>query len=418
MTGFFYDLLMRLVCLLMRIVHGGHTLWLKPGGKTHRFVMGQQGLTAHIATTMASVEGRLCWVHCASLGEYGVARPVIRQLRAEGMTVVLTFFSPSGYEVIQGRSDAADYVFYLPVDTRSNVSQFLDAVKPQRAVFIISEYWMNYLRELHARRIPTFLVSALIPSTSYLLKWYARPIRRALRAMTTFMVLDEDSKENLAKTGFDNCVVTGNPLFDNALQTAQAEYRNPVLERFCADCDEVFVAGSISDAHDLDLVTQLANRHPEMKFIMVPHEISEYSLNDLSNHCDGLSVRYSECKEDSDLNRVQNLIIDYVGDLARIYRYGKYAYVGGGFTKYLHSVIEPVVYGLPVAFGPNIQRKATPRQMTALGIGAVVTTADELHQWYAEVAALSYAEVSRKARDYAVRNGGATQSITNIILKG
>ena len=417
MTTRLYDMLMCLLYALMRIVHRGHRLWLKPGGKTHRFVMGQQGLLQHIADTFEGSDRPVCWVHASSLGEYGVARPVVTELSRQGMAVGLTFFSPTAYKVLKNRRDAADHVYYLPLDTRQNVCRFLDTVKPQRAVFIISEYWINYLHELRKREIPTFLVSALIPSTSYLLKWYAKPIRRALRAITTFMVLDKESQANLAKMGFSNCTVTGNPLFDNALQTAQTDYSNDVVERFVGSHEEVFVAGSITDEHDLDIVAGFANSHPEMKFIMVPHEISLELLSTIEQRCQGTSVRHSACQDHTSLDTAQILIIDFVGALARIYRYGKYAYVGGGFTKYLHSVIEPVVYGQPVSFGPNIQRKVTPRQMVSLGIGAVVTTADELEQWHSRVNGTHYDAVSRKAKDYARHNGGATATITKIIMR-
>lgn len=389
----------------------------KDGSKKRQFFMGQRGLLAHIQKEMASEAGQVCWVHCASMGEYGVARPVIRGLREQGWQVVLTFFSPSGYETLRKREGVADHLFYLPIDSRRNVRRFLDAVRPQRAVFIISEYWMNYLSALRQRHIPTYFVSMLVPSTSYLLKWYARPIRQALRGVTTFMVLDDESNQNMERMGFSNCQLTGDPLFDNALQVACETYENVVVSRFCQSDAEVFVAGSISDSHDVEIVSTFANSHPQMKFIMVPHELDEESIRDILAQLKCQSVRYSACTMETDLTAVQTLIIDYIGDLARIYRYGKYAYVGGGFTPFLHSVLEPVAYGLPITFGPNIYRKATPRQMMSRGFAAIVTNAEELETWYDGIRGAAYDKAHAAALAFARENGGATQTIIDIITE-
>ena len=389
----------------------------KDGSKKRQFFMGQRGLLTHIQEEMASETRRVCWVHCASMGEYGVARPVIRGLREQGWCVVLTFFSPSGYETLRKREGVADHLFYLPIDSRRNVSRFLEAVKPQRAVFIISEYWMNYLSALRQRHIPTYFVSMLVPTTSYLRKWYARPLRQVLKGVTTFMVLDEESKQNMERMGISNCRLTGDPLFDNALQVAGETYTNAVVSRFCEGEAEVFVAGSISDSRDLQIVSTFAHHHPQMKFIMVPHEISEEHLHDIEVHLEGKTLRYSACTTESDMKEAQALIIDYIGDLARIYRYGKYAYVGGGFTPFLHSVLEPVAYGLPITFGPNIHRKATPRQMMSRGFAAIVTNAEELEAWYNDIRGAAYDKAHADALTFAQENGGATQTIINIITE-
>ena len=389
----------------------------KDGGKKQQFVMGQKGLLPHIRQEMAGEEHRVCWIHCASMGEYAVARPLIKGLREQGWSVVLTFFSPSGYEPLRQRENVADHLFYLPIDSRRNARRFLDAVKPKKAVFIISEYWVNLLSALGKRHIPTFFVSMLVPDSHYLPKWYARPIRRALKAVTTFMVINEETRKNMGQMGFHNCRLTGDPLFDNALQIAGSDYRNPIVEHFCQTADEVFVGGSINDINDVNIISGFANRQPKLKFIIAPHEISQESLRNLQNRLEGKSVLYSECTAESDFATVQTLIIDYVGDLARLYRYGKCAYIGGGFTPYLHSVIEPVAYGLPITFGPNIHRKATPRQMMDRGFAAIVTTDEELEQWYIGIRNTDYEKAHTAALDYARSNGGATETILNIITE-
>ena len=413
---FIYNIGLSLLNLLLSQVHKGRLLFVEKGSKTHRFIMGQKDLLPFVESSLRDETRHICWVHASSMGEYAVARPIIRQLQSRGMAVVLTFFSPSGYEALNGKRDTADYIFYLPLDTRKNVKRFLDIVKPSCTIFVISEYWINYLHELRRRQIPTYLLSVLVPDTSYLLRWYAWPIRRALNAFTLFIAHDEKTKKNLHRMGFDNCKLLGDPLFDNALNVAKSDYRNDIIEKFCKDNERIFVAGSINDENDRTIVYGLANAEPQMKFIMVPHEISDTSIDSIFSRCKGSVMRYSDCNENTDFSGVQILVIDYVGDLARIYRYGNYAYVGGGFTRYLHSVIEPVAYGLPVAFGPNIHRKSTPQQMIDLGIGAIVQKTEDLRHWIAMIDSDNYETIRQKACVYASKNGGSALSITNLIL--
>lgn len=419
-----YNIVMRLGMLVFNIInHVKCKSESSPTSKLTKMVAGQKGLLQTINERLGNCETEKIWVHVASLGEYGVARPIIQQLRTSNYAIVLTVFSPSAYEVLESKSTVkkeVDYVFYLPWDTPSNVRQFLDIVNPVRAVFIISEYWINYLRELGRRGIPIFFVSSLIPRDSYLLKWYAKPIRQAIPKQTSFMVLDEDSKQNLHRIGLDNVSVVGDPLFDNALNIAHTPYANNVIERFCSTaCEGVLVAGSISDLKDLKIVSSFANSHRNIKCIFVPHEISEENINLIKYHLDGWAELYSDCTPETDFTKRQVLIIDFMGALSCIYRYGQWAYVGGGFTPYLHSVIEPVVYGLPVVFGPCIQRKVTPQQMMNLGIGKIVTSAKEFSLWIEYWASdeKEKARIRQTALEYASSNAGATKKVVEAILK-
>ena len=270
-------------------------------GKFYKFVMGQQGLLFRIATDMGEVRPHeVYWFHVASLGEYAALRPIIRSLRSShpGVCIVLTVFSPSGYEVLcreAGTDGAPHFVYYLPFDTPSNVRSFLDAVRPRKAVFVISEYWPCYLHELGRRGIPTYIESMLVGRRSYLFRWYASFIRKALSGVTTFMVQNETSRVNLRKMGFQNVEVVGDPLFDNALDVAQTAYRNTVIEKFCQTAPEgVFIAGSISDERDLQLVASLSDANPQLKCIFVPHEISEEQLNTIKYELRGYTLLYSE----------------------------------------------------------------------------------------------------------------------------
>ncbi|MCM1311626.1 MAG: 3-deoxy-D-manno-octulosonic acid transferase [Bacteroides sp.] len=376
-----------------------------------------------ISHLLANETRDIYWVHAASLGEYAVARPLLKELRQSGnKCVVLTFFSPTGYYALKGKPASvtdADYILTLPIDTRHNAKAFVDALSPRSVIFIISEYWANYLHELSSRKIPVTLVSAIISERSVFFKWYGAMHRRTLRCFTSFTVLDKKSHDNLVKLGISrtHAIVTGDPLFDNAISTAKTTYHDQIIESFCGKGAKTFVAGSISDKKDLGMVSYIANKHRDTRFIIVPHEISEETLNDIKYHLEGHAMLYSECTHTTDFSQVQVLIIDFIGSLSRIYRYGQWAYVGGGFTPFLHSVIEPVVYGIPVAFGPRIHRKVTPRQMADIGIGCMVRSRQELDDWFSQLKHNEpmLADIRQKATDYAGRNAGATRQVISVI---
>ena len=389
--------------------------------KLLKHVMGQQGLTETVAAAMSGNAKPVCWFHAASFGEYNVIRPIVKQIRKDDVCIVVTFFSSTGYEMLTAqnkRTNEADHVFYLPLDTTSNARRFLDLLKPQKAVFAISEYWMNHLNELKARHIPTYIVSMLVGNGSYLLKWYGFPLRKALRAVSTFMVLDEPSRQNLGRMGFTNVVVTGDPLFDNAIAIAREPYHNTIVERFCGGSRQVFVAGSISDQKDLGLVAALANANRDVRFIVVPHEIGQENLKAIVGQMGGRALLYSQCSDATSFDGVQTLVVDSLGSLARLYRYGSWAYVGGGFTPYLHSVIEPVVYGIPVVFGPRIERKRTPQQMISLGVGAMVETESSLLTWFDGMRHPETLQAARtRAAAYVDSNANATMTVVEEIKK-
>lgn len=392
--------------------------------KLYQFAMGQKHVMTTIEDAFRKDDREVCWFHAASLGEYNVIRPIIEQIRQQtGCRMVLTFFSPTGVEAMTSREKLPpfiDDVFYLPLDTKRNASRFLDVVKPQKAVFAVSEYWVNYLLELQCRQIPAFLVSGCIREGSVLLKWYGeRFYGKALNAYSRMMVLDDDSKTRLESLGLRNVVKTGDPLFDAALRMAATDYHDETIERFCASGAPVFIAGSIHDQNDWRLVCTLANRHPDVKFIFVPHEIKGYREQMEREQLKGKDVAYADMKAGRDGDEAQILVIDFVGALSRIYRYGQFAYVGGGFTPFLHSIIEATVYGLPVAFGPNIHRKVTPKQLQRLGIGQMVTTEDELDNWFDKLKndASALADIRQKALLYARQNSGATEKVAQMILE-
>lgn len=309
-------------------------------------------------------------------------------------------------------------MFYLPWDTPRNARDFIDAVRPEAALFMVSEYWHNYLNELHSRGIPTYLISALIRKDSAFFKWYGGDYRRDLECYKHIFTADMMSLENLHRLGNNRAALCGDPLFDNAASIAASRWNHPVLDSFCGG-KSVFIAGSVSDRRDLAMTTHLADDNPDTRFIFVPHDISDRNLRSLSENLANGSLRLSECTPETDFGGVQSLVVDHVGDLPRIYRYGTWAYVGGGFTPYLHSVIEPTVYGLPVSFGPRIERKSTPLRMIELGIGTKVENYEELRDWFAGFRdnMPELERVRTAASRYVQENVGATAEIVSRIEK-
>lgn len=386
--------------------------------KFFRFAKGQRHIISHIKNTYSNPDNKpTAWIHAASLGEFGIARPILRELKKQGYLTVMTFFSPTGYEALEKMHPEIDFLYYLPFDTRNNASQFIDTIQPQKAIFMVSEYWFNYLDLLHKKNIDTYLVSAKISEKSIFFKPYGKLYRHCLPTYKRFFVLDDDSKTHLNNLGVESVTITGNPLFDNAVQKAQKSWQDATIEHFTKG-QKVFIAGSIHDENDLRLVTDLANKHQDVKFLMVPHETSDKSTQALKHALKAPALAYSECDADTNLDDVQSLIIDFVGALAYIYRYAQWAYVGGGFTPYLHSLIEATVYGLPVAFGPMTYRKVTPQQIVELGIGQIVHDSDELDQWFSTLKdnAPQLETISDKAKEYVISNTGSTKEIVDAII--
>ena len=384
--------------------------------KVGAFIAGRHRLLEAIARDFRRTEGRkVVWVHAASLGEFAIARPLIEALgREAACDFVITFFSPSGYEPVKAGGRYGQ-LFYLPIDTPRNARAFLEIVRPDAALFMVSEYWHNYLRELRRRAIPTFLVSALIRDDAPFFRRFGVNYRRDLAAYTRIFTLDEHSVANLGRLGCARAVQTGDPLFDNAYGIARRPFADAVVERFRGD-DRLFVAGSIGTDADLTLVASLAAARPDTKFLIVPHEVDEASLHTIEARLGGRTMRWSACTPTTDFAGVQGLIVDFVGALASLYRYGTWAYVGGGFTPYLHSVIEAVVYGLPVAFGPEIRRKVTPAQLMERGIGTKVASVEEFAAWFDALQDdARLGAIRRAAANYMAENIGATETIVRTI---
>ena len=315
-------------------------------------------------------EAKYVWFHAASLGEFEQGRPLMEQLRREHpeYKILLTFFSPSGYEV-RKNYDGADIITYLPLDTITNARRFLRAVRPVMAYFIKYEFWYNYLHILKHRGVPVYSVSSIFRPEQVFFKWYGRQYGKVLNCFTHFFVQNEVSKELLAKIGINNVTIVGDTRFDRVLQIKEAAKQLPIVEAFVKESGvgsresvghskpKVFVAGS-SWPPDEEIFIKYFNQHPEWKLIIAPHVIGEDHLRQIEKLLEGRKVvRYTKISENSESSENADvLIIDCFGLLSSIYRYGDVAYVGGGFGVGIHNLLEAAVWSVPVFFGPNNQK--------------------------------------------------------------
>ena len=349
----------------------------------------------------------IVWVHVASLGEFEQGRPIIEKIKAERpeYKILLTFFSPSGYE-IRKNYQGADYIFYLPIDTKSNAREFLDIVKPQIAVFVKYEYWINLLTELKTRNIPTYIVSAIFRRDSIFFRSTGNMWREALKSFNTIFVQDENSKALLAELGHDNVIVAGDTRFDRVAQIAAAAKKIELIEQFKGD-SRLFVAGS-SWGPDEDLIVRLANENPTIKFIVAPHEMEQTRMAKIEQTATGGAVRYT--KIEGDIADKQILILDTIGMLSSVYGYADFSYIGGGFGVGIHNTLEAATFGLPIAFGPNYQKFKEARDMIALGGATSVSNYEELSAWFAPLRddEQHLKLVSQISKDYTTKNQGAT----------
>jgi 3-deoxy-D-manno-octulosonic-acid transferase len=307
------------------------------------------------------------WFHAASLGEFEQGRPLMEQLRKDHpeYKILLTFFSPSGYEV-RKNYEGADIITYLPLDTITNARRFLRTVRPVMAFFIKYEFWYNYLHILKHRTVPVYSVSSIFREDQVFFKWYGRQYGRVLNCFTHFFVQNEISKELLAKIGITNTTVVGDTRFDRVLQIKEAAKQLPVVEAFVKDAPQVFVAGS-SWPPDEEIFIKFFNTHKNWKLIIAPHVIGEDHLKQIEKLLEGRKVmRYTEATEEN-VQNAEVLIINCFGLLSSIYHYGQVAYVGGGFGVGIHNLLEAAVWDVPVFFGPNNQKFQEAQGLKACG---------------------------------------------------
>ena len=317
------------------------------------------------------------WFHAASLGEFEQGRPLMEQLRREHpeYKILLTFFSPSGYEV-RKNYEGADIICYLPLDTITNARRFLRAVRPVMAFFIKYEFWYNYLHILKHRNVPVYSVSSIFRPGQIFFRWYGRQYAHVLRCFTKFYVQNEVSRQLLSTIGITNVEIVGDTRFDRVLQIKDAARQLPIVEQFCQQ-SKVFIAGS-SWQPDEEIFIPFFNAHQDWKLIIAPHVIGEDHLQQIEKLLQGRQVlRYTQADAHSlPLDAYDVLIIDCFGLLSSIYHYADVTYVGGGFGVGIHNLLEAAVWDVPVLFGPNNQRFQEAQGLKACGGGLEIHDAD------------------------------------------
>ncbi len=356
------------------------------------------------------------WFHAASLGEFEQGRPLMEELRRRrpDLKILLTFFSPSGYEV-RKNYEGADIICYLPLDTIRNARRFLRLIRPDMAFFIKYEFWYNYLHILKHRGVPTYSVSSIFRDGQVFFRWYGRQYGHVLKCFTHFFVQNEKSRELLATIGLTNVSITGDTRFDRVLQIKGQARQLPIVEQFLADSKgKVFVAGS-SWPPDEEIFIRYFNEHPDWKLIIAPHVIGEDHLQQierlLGNHP---ILRYKSVEARSGaVGGADALIIDCFGLLSSIYRYADACYVGGGFGVSVHNTLEAAVWGKPVIFGPENRKFQEVQELKQCGGGFEISSYDDfarlMDRFSADADCL--VKAGQQAGKYVQLRAGATNKI-------
>ena len=357
------------------------------------------------------------WTHCASLGEFEQGRPVIESFkkRHPDYKIIVTFFSPSGYEIRKNYKEA-DIVCYLPSDTPRNAKLFVDVVKPSVAVIVKYEIWCNILNAVADSGTPLYLISGIFRPQQRFFKWYGDVFRKTLRKFDTFFVQDEQSKQLLKSIGIEKVLVTGDTRFDRVMQIADAAKDIPQILSFKGD-EKLFLCGS-SWHGDETIIKQYINKNPnKMKWIFAPHEIDKANVDRLASLFTTSVARFSTFTEDDIEKRV--LIIDNIGMLSSAYRYADIAAVGGGFGKGIHNILEAACWNIPVLFGPNHEKFKEAVDMLRIGGAKCYSNYDDfeaaMDSWLSDEAL--WQKAANEAGKYVKNSSGATQKIIDVIEK-
>lgn len=403
---FLYDLgiqIYRLLILLASLKNKKAEDWIK----------GRKNLLHEIEEQLDKTK-RPIWFHFASLGEFEQGRSVLEELKARypGSSIIITFFSPSGYE-IRKDYNLADHVFYLPLDTKKNAKEFVRMIKPSIAIFTKYEYWYHYFAELERNNVPLFMISAIFRENQPFFKWYGSLHRRMLGMVSHFFVQNETSKDLLSGLGFNNISIAGDTRFDRVVKNASRVKTIDRVQEFCGD-DKIFIGGS-TWFEDETLIASLTEKYADWKFIIAPHEIKPERIRQAAKLFRG-SVKFSEFSPDVTNYRI--LIIDNIGMLSSLYQYADIAYIGGGFGVGIHNTQEAAAFNVPVIFGPNYDKFSEACALIDAGAAFSIKNNKELERVMIRLQDRFFREEAGKIGGEYVRNHiGATETILDYIYK-
>ena len=384
--------------------------------KIKLFIDGRKNVFSILEEKIKATD-KTIWFHSASLGEYEQGLPVIEKIKEKYPLhkIVVTFFSPSGYEVRKNNT-VADVTIYLPLDTKKNAKRFLKLVHPEKAFFIKYEFWLNYLKELETSKTPTYLISGIFRDSQMFFKWYGGFYRKALKAFTYFFVQNESSKQKIEAIGFNNVIVSGDTRFDRVNAILERDNSLDYVEKFKNNQTTIIIGSSWPK--DEALIAEYINQAPDnVKFIIAPHNIKTEQISNLKSQITKSSVLFSE-KNNLDLSNYSVFIIDTIGLLTKIYSYGTIAYVGGGFgNPGIHNILEPATFGIPIIIGPNFSNFAEAVELVKLKGCTVISNSDELKNSFDQLINDEnfLKEKGQICKSYIQDNTGATNSIMKIV---
>ena len=379
--------------------------------KAKKWIDGRKQIFEEIARNW-DANHKSIWIHCASLGELEQVRPLIEQLKKTypSHKILLTFYSPSGYD-IRKNYPLADYVCYLPFDTKKNADKFINLIQPNLAIFVKYEFWYHHLITLKNRKIPTLLVSALFRPNQPFFKWYGQLHREMLSTFQHLFIQNQGAAQLLKKHAWNNYSIAGDTRIDRVIDIANKAATFPIIKTFVGDTPTL-IAGSTWPVDEQLLIPFIQQQTDNnWKFIIAPHNIQDRYINDLEQKLGSLCIRYSLAKE----KKIENqrvMIIDNIGMLSSIYQYGKIAYIGGGFGAGIHNTLEPIAFGLPVIFGPKYQKFTEALTLVQDGGAFVIQNEKTVQQVMDRLSRPNnYDDASSKAKAYISHNQGATKKI-------
>ena len=385
--------------------------YLKP--KIKLFVEGRKSVFSILENSITDADP-IIWMHVASLGEYEQGLPILQKLKTNypKHKILLTFFSPSGYEIKKNTKDA-DIITYLPLDTISNANKFIQLANPVLAIFIKYEIWPNYLNELQKKNVPTFLVSALFSKKQSYFKWYGGFMRKSLKTFHHFFIQDENSQELLKTIGFTNTTVSGDTRFDRVAEILERDNTLSFMTDFKQD-KFCFVVGSSWPDDEKIIVEHINKSNYGVKYVIAPHNIKTEHIKNLKADISKKTLLYSELEHENSKD-YEVLLIDTIGLLTKIYSYADIAYVGGGFKTGLHNTLEPAVFGTPLLIGPNYKGFREAEDLVEKGGTIVVKNKDEFSNAFEKLFnnRIMVEELGQINAQYAISKTGATTKVMN-----
>lgn len=404
----FYNLAVKAYSSLIFTASGFNT-------KAKLWINGRKNLFEHLQDWVFNDDRPIIWMHCASLGEFEQGRPVLEEIQFKhpDHRILLTFFSPSGFEVRKNYS-GADFICYLPADTPFNAEHFVTMVKPKLTIFVKYEFWFNYIKEIKAANLPIVIISAIFRPEQHFFKWYGAWFKKQLSLINRFYVQNQSSADLLNKIGIDHVIVSGDTRFDRVKEVAKNPKQYPIIEAFKAN-SKILIGGSTWPP-DEALLAELWKSTPDnLKLIIAPHLIDEEHLKSIEQAFPGSTLRLSKADNDS-ARKAKILIVDSIGHLSHIYQYGDFALIGGGFGVGTHNILEAATFGLPVFFGPNHTKFQETTELAQLGGAFPINNSTEFTKAFQDLFnnPKNQTIASKTCREYIAKNTGATE----IILSG